>query len=446
MSLQRILQTALAFALVCVFVAEPYSLVFAEEYSSTNFMVSKPGINSFGGSSTSTSFSAVESDGQTSAGNSTSTNFVLDAGPLYFDSFTPKQQNWRWYDDETNETPVTALASENVAPANIADDNKIKLRVAIVDVAGIGGADIKMRLQFATTSDFSEGYWDVAEISNCVFSSVWCYADGAGTDNGIITTKVLSDTDACVASVGNGCGTHNESGTSTATFVHTASSTTEYEFTLEGSGTEPNTVYFFRLFNNTSSSTVPLNDTESHPSLSSTGAELTFTIGGLPAATVTSGTTTTIDTTSTSVPFGVLTVNSSALGAHRLTVSTNAGQGYRIFSIAQQSLLGSVSSEIPPVAGTNASPVGWSAGCTSSVSGCYGYHTNEALLSTAPTTRFAADNTFAQFSTTTPEEVAHSAGPVLNKETDIVYKVEVHDDQTADDYSTSIMYIVVPTF
>ena len=420
-------------------------VVFAQVATSSSFLTRNSTINSVGGGGTSTSFSELQSGDQVAGGESTSTNFQLDSGFMYYDTYTPKQQNWRWYDDETDETPVTPLAGENVAPSSIDDSNIVKLRVSVAEVAGIGANNLKFKLQYATSSDFSTGAHDVVEISNCVAGSMWCYASGAGADNAIITTKVLSDANACSGSVGTGCGTHNKSGTSTSTFVQAKNAVTEYEFTIENASSTPNTVFFFRLVNTTGSTTVPLNTCKNYPSLSSTGATLTFSINGILSSTMTSGTTTTIDTTSTSVPFGSLLEGSSALGAQRLTVTTNASQGYEVFSYATQGFVGAGTAEIPPVAGTNNSPLGWTTGCSSGSTGCYGYHTSEAVLS-GGSTRFAANDTFAKFSTSSPDEIAYSSGPSSSRSTDVVYKTEIHAQQVADAYSTNVVYIVVPTF
>ena len=76
--------------------------------------------------------------------------------------------------------------------------------------------------------------------------------------------------------------------------------------------------------------------------------------------------------------------------------------------------------------------------------GCFGYHTSETVLA-GGSTRFAADDTYAGFSSTL-SEVAYSGTPVNNKTTNVVYKVEAHDLQAAGSYTTSLAYIVVPVF
>lgn len=418
-------------------------LVFAEDFISSNFKTTNPGINTFSGSGTSSTFSNVQAGGQAVTGEATSTNFLLTMGFMYFDSYAPKSQNWRWYDDEENETPTTALAAENVAPTNVEDLNVIKLRIAIAETADIGASNVKLRLQYSTSSDFSSGAIDLVSDAACAGGSVWCYADGGGVDGALISTKLLTDTDSCAASIGSGCGTYNETATTSTTATHVKSAIAEYEFTIQQSGADVNMVYFFRPVDVASSSTVPLNTGEAYPSLLTGGSSLYFTINGLASGTVTEGDTTGITSTSTSIPFGSLLIDSTKVAAQRLTVSTNGTGGYKIYAYERQGLLSDTGGTIPPISGTNASPVAWAAGCAS-LDGCYGYHSGEDVLE-GGSTRFAANDTFAQL-TSTPNEIAYNAGPANNKETDILYRLVVRDEQRNGEYSANIVYIVTPVF
>ena len=419
------------------------ALSFAEDSTSTNFISRDPIISDFGGDSTSSGFELIQAVGQKIIGESASINFVMKSGFLYFDSFTPKSQNWRWYDDETNETPTSALAAENVAPADVADLNSLKLRVSVKEAADIGMQNLKLRLQYSTVSNFSENVNELVSSGSCTGSSVWCYADGAGVDNVLITTKVLTDTDACSGSVGDGCGVHNESGTSASTFTHKKSATTEYEFTLKQSGAAANTTYFFRAFNVTSSTSVPLNTGETYPSLSTQGASLTFSISGVSSGTATAGITTDVTTTPTGVAFGAIPISTETEAAQRLAVTTNATAGYQVFVLQTQGLLGfGGSAEIVPVEATNASPAAWS--IPSAARGAYGYHTADSTLA-GGSTRFAADNTYAKFETAV-KEVAYSGGPVTNETTDMVYKTQITNQQDAGTYDSRVVYIIVPVF
>ena len=195
-------------------------LVFAEDFTSANFIARNPIMDIFGGSSTSTSFQHLNAGGQTAVGESTSVNFVLLSGNLYFNKFMPVGQNWRWFDDETSETPVIPLADENTAPADIVEQNIIELRLTVKELGGIGNKNTKFKLQFSEYSDFSQDVKNVVEIADCLDDSLWCYADGAATDNALIQNKTLSDAESCVSGIGNGCGTHNEFASSTSAFTH----------------------------------------------------------------------------------------------------------------------------------------------------------------------------------------------------------------------------------
>jgi len=420
------------------------SFVRAEDSTSTNFISRDPVMSDFGGDATSANFEAINSGGQTITGESVSASFLLRSGFLYFDTFTPKSQNWRWYDDETNETPTTALATENVAPSNVAEGNLIKLRMTLKETASLGGKDIKYKLQFSTFSDFSQSVNTVVSIASCAGNSLWCYADGGGADNGIITTKVLSDVDACASGVGDGCGTHNESATLASTFTHKKDAATEFEFTIKSSGAAANTTYFFRAFNVTASTSVSLNTGETYPSLSTEGAQLTVSVGGLSSGTATEGITTDVTTSPTTIPFGTLSFGAEVEAAQRFTVSTNAAAGYQIFAFQTQGLIRSGPAEILPVTGTNETPTAWATGCLSSASGCYGYHAGDDSLA-AGSTRFVTNNTYAKLETTA-KEVAFSSVPVTNEATDIIYKLQITNQQEAGSYDSSLVYIVVPTF
>ncbi len=420
--------------------------VRADDFSSTNFILRAPILSDFGANSTSTNFENFSAGGQISVGESTSTNFIVRSGFLYFDEFSPKSQNWRWYDDETNVTPVTPLAAENTAPASIVNQNIIKLRVTVKETASIGGIDIKYKLQFSEYSDFSQGVTTVVEQGPCTTSSLWCYADGGGVDNAVIPSKVLTDPDACSGGVGDGCGTHNESATSTTTFDQKKDAATEFEFTIKHAGARANATYFFRVFDVTSNKAVALNTGETFPSLSTEGATLTFTIAGLAAGTTTEGVTTDATTTATSVGFGSLAFDAEIEAAQRLTLTTNATEGYQIFVYQRQGLnhvsYGGIA--ISEVTGTNLSPTSWATGCIGTAAGCYGYHAGDDALS-GGSTRFAPNDTYAKFIGSS-EEIAFNSGPVTSEVTDIIFKTKITNQQEAGDYSSTVVYIAVPTF
>lgn len=419
------------------------SIVKAEDATSTNFIIRGNLLDDSGGNATSTSFDQFDAVGQTAVGESTSSSFIVQSGLMYFNSFSPRTQNWRWYDDESNETPVSALAAENTAPINIDSPSTIKLRVTVKETGGISQTNTKFKLQFSQMSDFSDGGADVVATTSCAIKSIWCYDLGTGNDNATITTKVLSDADSCASSIGNGCGTHNNDPTTTSSFTFIAGSATEFEFTIKNAGAVHNATYFFRLYDVVNDQAVPLNDSETYPSLVVRGTNISFSINSIASGNTVGGVATTITTTPTSIPFGALTPNVSSIGAHRMTVTTNATNGYRIFVGQNSSLQKSNGYAIDPVSGTNALPSAW--GISGGSYGAYGYHTTDTSLFSGTTNRFSANNTYAAFESTLKEAV-YTGTATSSENTDIVYRVQVTNQQPSGDYSGTLVYVIAPAF
>ena len=431
--------------ILCLLLGIPFlQFVYAGDLSSSNFTVRGSIIDSSGGVATSSSFEQVSAIGDVAFGESTSTNFTLQSGPLYMNPYTPRGENWRWYGDETSETPTSALAAENTAPTGVDNRDIIKLRMTVKDIGGIAGANVKFKLQFSQSSTFASGVTDVVATGSCGNTSLWCYADGSGVDNATNTSKVLSDADSCSASVGNGCGSHNETGTVASTFTQVANAATEYEFTIKNYGAAYDGVYYFRLYDTVAGQAVTTDTGKTYPSLTAKRTTLTFTIGGLASGVTTAGTTTTFATTDTSVPFGQIATTTEALGAQRLTVTTNANYGYTVYLNESQQLQSAIyTTTIDKVSGTNASPAAFA--IQGGSNGAYGYQTSDSSLGTGTTDRFSAANKFAQLDSTL-REVAYSTDPVTSEATDIVYKLKVGDLQEAGNYTTTLTYVATPVF
>ncbi|MEK7498246.1 MAG: hypothetical protein AAB611_00090 [Patescibacteria group bacterium] len=349
--------------------------------------------------------------------------------------YRPETRNWRWYNDETNETPSLALAVENGTPSQVDNGNIVKLRITVAETANVAGNNEKFKIQYSEYSDFSQGVSNAIELSNCGLYSGWCYGNGIDNDNDTISTRVL--TDSLVS------GVHNESGSSTSTFDPPATTTTEFEFTLKRADAPENSTFFFRLFDTGSGLAVPKGASNSFPSLSTASGTLIFTVGGLSSGTNTSGIVTDVTTTATAIPFGKVASSSPVEAAQRLTVTTNATIGY-ILRLYQTQLLSSDGSDVvPTVSGTNASPVAW--GIPGGQTGAYGYHTTDATLGGGVATRFADNNTYAQLDST-PREVAYSSVPVIDESTDIVFKIELTSTQVAGTYNNTLVYVLTPVF
>ncbi len=227
-------------------------------------------------------------------------------------------------------------------------------------------------------------------------------------------------------------------------FIFTANTRKEFEFTIKHFDAIPNQTYFFRLYDVTNGYPVSLNSSSTYPSLATQSATLTFTVSGFNAGSSTEGVVTDATTTSTSIPFGTLTIGSDKVAAQRLTVTTNATEGYQILTYERQDLESGNGAKINDITGTNESPVAWSSGCSATASSCYGYHAGDDTLSDG-STRFVLDDTYAAL-TGSMAEVAYSSGPVTDESTDIVYRIKANASQAAGKYESSIVYIIVPVF
>ena len=355
--------------------------------------------------------------------------------------YEPQVTDWRWYDDETSATPVTARAAEDVSPSNMEFNNAFKLRMVLKEASGANGVNVKFRLEYSEYSDFSQGVFTVTSTSTCSGQQLWCFYDGAGVDNGVIASKVITSADACAAGVGNGCGTYNESATPGSTFTQLAYAKTEYEFTLRHAGARSNRVYYFRLWNLTANEVVNTAPTYSYPSLVTEGAALTFTVAGLNKNTSTAGIVTDATTTPTGITFGSVPLSTDYEAAQRISISTNATEGYQVLQYASSQMTNTYGDTVAAVTGTNAAPSGWATGCGSGAVGCFGYHTTDATLF-GGSSRFGATDSYSALNTS-PQEIMYSSIPVADVQ-DMVYKMKISNQQPAGDYITTITYIATP--
>jgi|SRR5882724_1695484 len=179
-----------------------------------------------------------------------------------------------------------------------------------------------------------------------------------------------------------------------------------------------------------------------------------FSVAGVSNGGSVNSATTTVTTTATAIPFGTLTAGTPAIGAHDLTVSTNAGMGYTIIashSATSQTgfppLVSGATNNIDPFTGTNASPATWSApnGATANTNtGFFGYTTESTSLCTGTASRFSG-NKWAG-STTNGQEVVCSAGGVSSQVTRVGWEVAVNTIQPAGTYTGTVVLVATPTY
>ncbi len=177
---------------------------------------------------------------------------------------------------------------------------------------------------------------------------------------------------------------------------------------------------------------------------------LTFSIAAVTSGGSVNGATANITTTTTTVPFSTLTSGSTKIGAHDITITTNATSGYTTTVKATASPpLVSGSNNIDEFTGTNATPTTWSspAGSSNSVNtGFFGYTTNDATLGTGTAARFTSGGPKWAGTTTAPLEVAYSATGASSETTRVGWQAEVNALQAAGAYTGTVILVTTPTY
>lgn len=165
---------------------------------------------------------------------------------------------------------------------------------------------------------------------------------------------------------------------------------------------------------------------------------LTFTVNGVNSSQTVNGGTTTVTTTSTTIPFGSVSTSANGIAAHNLVVSTNAASGYTVY-IRYTGQLTDGTNNIANHTGSNGTPSTFSAAGTSA----FGYTTESTTLS-GSASRFSGSN-YAAF-TTTNAEVARRTSAIANDTTRIGYQVGIGGAQPAGTYTTTVTLTAVPTY
>jgi len=232
-------------------------------------------------------------------------------------------------------------------------------------------------------------------------------------------------------------------------------------FTGATNPTATNTTYFARVTTySDTGSTVIDTATVAFATLTTTSIAVsasvdptfTFAVAGVTSGGTVNSATTNITTTATTIPYATLSTGAPKIGAHDLTVTTNATNGYTVTVKATATPpLVDASNNIDEFTGTNASPTVWSApaGTSSSVNtGFFGYTTNDATLGTGTATRFtsAGGNKWSG-TTTSPLEVAFSSTSVAAGDTVRVgWEAEVNASQPTGSYTGTVVLVATPTY
>ena len=187
----------------------------------------------------------------------------------------------------------------------------------------------------------------------------------------------------------------------------------------------------------------------------------TFTVAGLPGGTtVNTADTTGGTTTATTIPFGKLVANTASTAAQKLTVVTNARNGFVVTVIADSQLISANGADIDGFidgAYTN-TPTAWTAPAgTPGLENTYGHWavtTDDGSLTAGLTNPYnvgLGGNRFVSASTT-PVEVFRNNGPTDGTgqgvgTTKVGYKTRISPlQEAADDYQATLTYVATPVF
>lgn len=173
---------------------------------------------------------------------------------------------------------------------------------------------------------------------------------------------------------------------------------------------------------------------------------LTFTVEGVAASTTTNGITSSYTSTSTSLPFGTLPVNTPKYITQKLTVSTNAPNGYTVYAELSESLSAIYqSSTFSPFGATNAtwtSPQAWMTPTGQTSNSNTGWMGANITDTTVTGWSSGTSLKFGPISTS-KKPITTSSGPQRSgKVTYITYVVGVNSLQGGNVYNGAISYHV----
>ncbi len=171
--------------------------------------------------------------------------------------YTPKQQNWKWFQNDSAESP-TQLANENIKPTLPDNTSIIRLRVCIAETGGKADTNVAIAVQYDTDAGFPSPQSFGAAPQH------WNYANGLGTEGNVVANLLLTDT-----------AVKNEFCESGANVVAIGASTTnELDIAVVPTASvSGSTTYYFRVVGD--GTAIPLNTGETYPQVLTTANLLT---------------------------------------------------------------------------------------------------------------------------------------------------------------------------
>lgn len=328
---------------------------------------------------------------------------------------------------------------------------KLQAKAATLTTGSVSMADSRISTSTTYTITFSNITTSAIKCINVAFKDA---ATAGNKPTGMtVTSAALSGTSTYIPTPASWTTTpNNTTGVVAITYAtgETPASSGPRTVVLNTitNGSTAGTAYFvqFSTFNNTDCSTSPVDSaviayihTNGQTVTATVDPTLTFTIAAVTSGGTVNGATTNITTTSTTVPFGTLSTSTNRIGAHDLTIGTNAAGGYTVTAMYTGNFTKGAGVNIANHSGTNASPTSFSAAGTEA----FGYTTNDTTLGTGTAGRFTS-NTWAAF-TTSPVEVAYNGSPV-SQTIRTGYQVGIAATTPAGSYTTTVVYTATPVY
>jgi hypothetical protein len=233
----------------------------------------------------------------------------------------------------------------------------------------------------------------------------------------------------------------------------TPSTTTGATFIMNGitNSSIADTGYFlqFSTYNNVDCTTTPVDNTTvtfintAGQAVSLTvDPSLAFTVAGAASGATCNGTTANVTTTASTIPLGTPTTSTNRIGVQNLSVTTNAGSGYTVYTRYTAKPTYNVTNTIADASGSNTTPAAFAAAGTEA----FGYTTNDATLGTGTANRFTSPASgFAAF-TTSNAEVAYNNAAASSQTTCVAQQVGISGTTPAGTYTTTVIYTATPLY
>jgi hypothetical protein len=172
---------------------------------------------------------------------------------------------------------------------------------------------------------------------------------------------------------------------------------------------------------------------------------ISFTVNAVPASTATNGITTSVASTTTTLPFGSLLISTPKYVAHQLSATTNAHFGYAVTMKLVNYLQGNYpGNNVDPFPANWSMPTTWTepTGTTTNIdTGWIGANTSDTRVA-----NWSSASALFGGITSSAQTVMYSTSADSGSDVYVTYALEVNDRQPADLYSGTITYTITPTY